>query len=116
MLDLVYETHLCSPDRRKLALGALEAFLGVTRGQIAHAAPHLPVKQHAHNVFESVANWRDVAASAAAAPYANAPSGCGAGRRRRLAADADAAAAAARKAFHDHPPAHCREGGPGWLR
>ena len=115
MLDLVYETHLCSPDRRKLALGALEAFLGVTRGQIAHAAPHLPVKQHAHNVFESVANWRDVAASAAAAPYANAPSDCGAGRRH-LAADAAADAAAARKAFHDHPPPHCREGGPGWLR
>ena len=112
MLDLVYETHLCSPDRRKLALGALEAFLGVTRGQIAHAAPHLPVKQHAHNVFESVSNWAAVSNSTAGAPYATATS-CSS--RRRLADDAADAAAARKQHLKELQGHHCKEGGPGWL-
>ena len=112
LLELWYEADLCAPERRRGALAKVERFLGVPGGRFRHDAPHLPVKQHAHNVFESVSNWAAVANSTAGAPYATATS-CSS--RRRLADDTADAAAARKKHLKELQGHHCKEGGPGWL-
>lgn len=112
LLELWYEADLCAPERRRGALAKVERFLGVPGGRFRHDAPHLPVKQHAHNVFESVSNWAAVANSTAGAPYATATS-CSS--RRRLADDAADAAAARKQHLKELQGHHCKEGGPGWL-
>ena len=60
MLRLAYERHLCSVELRRAALRRVEAFLGVPVDATQHAAPHLPIKQHAADVEGHVANWDDV--------------------------------------------------------
>ncbi|KAH8062330.1 phytanoyl-CoA dioxygenase [Aureococcus anophagefferens] len=112
LLELWYEADLCAPERRRGALAKVERFLGVPGGRFRHDAPHLPVKQHAHNVFESVSNWAAVANSTAGAPYATATS-CSS--RRRLADETADAAAARKKHLQELQGHHCKEGGPGWL-